>query len=55
MASEVTPSAASLSAAASTAASSRGVRTLPSTAIRSGTPRRKWRGTSGAGFMMRIS
>ena len=55
MASEVTPSAVSRAAAASTASSSSGVRTLPSTAIRSGTSRRKWRGTSGAGLTIRMS
>ena len=55
MAADVTPSAASCAAASSTAPSSRGMRTLPSTAIRSGTSSRQRRGTSGAGLTILMS
>src|SRR5438270_3856004 len=55
MAIDSTPAALSLGASACTAASSSGIKTLPRPSMRSGTPKRRSRGTSGGGFCMKMS
>src|SRR5579883_3194857 len=55
MATASMPAALSLGTSAFTAPSSSGIRMLPRPSMRSGTPKRRSRGTSGGGFIMKMS